>query len=196
MFVPQDSLRGRGASGNPSTPLATQRIVRTVKKAEELIACQEEIERQVAARWENAESQEPWAAQGIPAVAIDSWGSFPFILARLVDGGRQKLLVRGRNRSSEQQAAKVLEKEVTQEATKRKLPRPRVEMLGSGTIEWSNELDRCLTISGTTLYMALDGKLRTVEDVGRVAGVLTQSGLTARRTIVVVPPPVSARRQS
>lgn len=180
---------------NGETPLATRQIARTLKRAQELMAHQEEIERQVAARWETAGAVEPWAAQGIAAVNIDSWGSFPFVLARVVEGGnaRQKLLVRGRNRLTEQQTAKALEQEVAKEASSRKLPLPRVEVLGSGMMQWSRDRDRCLNISGTNLFKMVDNRLKTKEDVGRVAGALVQTGLTPGHTVLVHPKLLNGR---
>lgn len=170
-----------------ATSQATRKIAQTAKKAEELLAHQAEIERQVAERWEHAETQHPWAAQSIPAVNVDSWGAFMFILARVMDSstGRQKLLIRGRNRFTVKQAGEALEQEVCAEAMKRRLTVPRVDVLGSGRMEWCRDRDRCLLISGTTVHSALDTRLRRKEDVGRVAGALARTGLPAGHSVVV-----------
>lgn len=181
----------QGTSGTleqTTTPMASRRIAQAVRKAEQLMAHQIEIERQVAERWENThESQQPWAAQSIPAVNIDSWGSFPFILARVMDfaSGRQKLLIRGRNRFSIKQAGEAVQQEISAEALNRRLAVPKVDILGSGKIEWSRERDRCLIITGSAVHSALDTRLKRKEDVGRVAGALARTGLPALHTVIV-----------
>jgi hypothetical protein len=184
---------GQDASGTldqaTTTPMASRRIAQAVRKAEQLMAHQQEIERQVAERWESTHdsSQQPWAAQSIPAVNIDSWGSFPFILARVMDfaSGRQKLLIRGRNRFTIKQAGETLQQEVTAEALNRRLAVPKVDVLGSGKIEWSRDRDRCLIITGSAVHSALDTRLKRKEDVGRVAGALARTGLPALHTVIV-----------
>ena len=182
-----DSLsKSQGTGGMlDNTPMASRRIALAVHKAEQLMAHQEEIERQVAERWNSAE--QPWAAQSIPAVNIDSWGTFPFILARVMDmaSGRQKLLIRGRNRFQVKQAEETLLQEVTAEALNRRLSVPKIDVLGSGRIEWSRERDRCLTITGSAVHSALDTRLKRKEDVGRVAAALARTGLPALHTVIV-----------
>ena len=173
--------------GEATTPQATRHIAQAVKKAEQLMAHQAEIERQVAERWESTEAQQPWAAQSIPAVNIDSWGQFPFVLARVMDlaTGRQKLLIRGRNRFNAKQAGEALQQEVAAESVNHRLGVPRVDVLGSGNIEWSRERDRCLIITGCAVHSALDTRLKRKEDVGRVAGALARTGLPALHTVIV-----------
>lgn len=182
---------GTPGPGDATTPQATRRIAQAVRKAEELMAHQAEIERQVAERWESTEAQQPWAAQSIPAVNIDSWGQFNFILARVMDlaTGRQKLLIRGRNRFNVKQAGEALQQEVLSEAANRRLAGPRVDVLGSGNIEWSRERDRCLIITGCAVHSALDTRLKRKEDVGRVAGALARTGLPALHTVIVAEGP-------
>lgn len=182
---------GTPGPADSTTPQATRRIVQAVRKAEELMAHQAEIERQVAERWESTEAQQPWAAQSIPAVNIDSWGQFNFILARVMDlaTGRQKLLIRGRNRFNVKQAGEALQQEVLSEAANRRLAVPRVDVLGSGNIEWSRERDRCLIITGCAVHSALDTRLKRKEDVGRVAGALARTGLPALHTVIVADGP-------
>jgi hypothetical protein len=170
-----------------ATPMATRRIAQAARKAEVLMAHQVEIERQVAERWESAETQHPWAAQSIPAVNIENWGAFVFVLARAVDTstGRQKLLIRGRNRFTVKQAGDALDQEVQAEALNRRLPVPKVDVLGSGRMEWSRERDRCLIITGCAVISALDTRLKRKEDVGRVAGALARTGLPPMHTVIV-----------
>jgi Janus/Ocnus family (Ocnus) len=182
------SQGGSGTLEQTTTPMASRRIAQAVHKAEQLMAHQQEIEKKVAEQWENThESQQPWAAQSIPAVNIDSWGTFPFVLARVMDfaSGRQKLLIRGRNRFTIKQAGEALQQEVSAEALNRRLAVPKVDVLGSGKIDWSRERDRCLIITGSAVHSALDTRLKRKEDVGRVAGALARTGLPALHTVIV-----------
>ncbi len=92
---------------------ATNHLVSVARKAQVLLQQQHEIERQVDQRWEITNAAPAWIGQQISAVQIDSWGRFPFCLARLVDqGNRQKLLVFGKNSCDERQNFAALEHEV------------------------------------------------------------------------------------
>lgn len=151
---------------------------------------QQEIEREVDARWESAEAQQPWAAHAVPAVAVDSWGQFPFILARVTDRSsglkpRQKILLRGRNGLDDGRMLRTLEQELTQAAMQQRLPGARVELVGSGLMQWSTSRDRCLNIMATTLHVAVDARLQSAEDVGRIAGAMAQTGLPPMHTVKV-----------
>lgn len=89
-------------------------------------------------RWEAASGGSPWAAQHLPAVQIDSWSSFAFVLVRLSEqrSQRQKLLVRGRNGATEQQTFATTEQEAARAAIAHRLPGPRVELVACGRMEW------------------------------------------------------------
>lgn len=196
MLLVEDASLPRDASlQNESlravTPMATRSISQAVKRAEQLMAHQQEIEKKVTERWESAESQEPWAAHRIAAVKIDSWGTFPFILARVMDtvNGRQKLLIRGCNRSTVEHLSRQLRQEISQEARQQRLPVPRIDVLGSGSMEWSREREQCLNILGTALHDVIDTRLSSKDDVANVAAALTKTGLTAIHKVVVVQQP-------
>lgn len=176
-----------GTLEQTTSPTAFRHIAQAARRAEQLMAHQQEIERAVAEQWQKHESQQSWAAQSIPAVKVDSWGMFPFILARVMDSasGRQKLIIRGRNRFTIQQGGDALQQEVNAEALNRRLAVPKLDILGSGKIEWSRERDRCLIITGSAVHSALDTRLKRKEDVGRVAGALVRTGLPALHTVIV-----------
>jgi hypothetical protein len=157
---------------------ATKSILGVARKARMLQEQQVEIERQVEQRWLNVGSSTPWVAARLPALMVDSWGQFPFILAKLVDrSGRKKMLVRGKNGVEEAHLLSTLVQEVARSAQEQKLPMPQVELLGSGTMEWSKKRDRRLQISGRKLHAAGDTRLKTKADVGRLTGELAQSSL-------------------
>ncbi len=64
-------------------------------------------------RWESATAAQPWVGQHLPAVTVDSWGRFPFVLVRLLDrSNRHKVLVRGKNGAEEGTLFAQLEQEV------------------------------------------------------------------------------------
>lgn len=118
---------------------ATSAIVSVARKAQHLRRQQQEIERQVNERWEATSGGAQWVAQHLPAVQIDSWSAFPFVLVRLSEpqrSQRQKLLVRGRNGATEHQAFAAAEQEAARAAITYRLPGPRVELVASGRMEW------------------------------------------------------------
>lgn len=162
---------------------ATQHIQQIARTAQHLLKHQQEIERQVSERWSAAGGPPPPAAasailQSVPAVQLDSWGNFSFVLVRLTDRqGRQKLIVRGKNGCQEQQVFRMLEQEVASQAVQHRQSSPRLELLGSGTMEWSRDRDRCLKVNGTKLHTCTDPRLQTVADVAFLAGAVAQSSL-------------------
>eukprot|EP00887_Chlorella_sp_A99_P001564 scaffold8.g1564.t1 len=173
---------------------ATQHIQQIARTAQHLLKHQQEIERQVSERWSAAGGPAPGGGgaaaappppaaasailQSVPAVQLDSWGNFSFVLVRLTDRqGRQKLIVRGKNGCQEQQVFRMLEQEVASQAVQHRQSSPRLELLGSGTMEWSRDRDRCLKVNGTKLHTCTDPRLQTVADVAFLAGAVAQSSL-------------------
>ena len=159
---------------------ATKQVVSVARKAQHLMARQQEIEAAVERRWESAAGAAPptWVGAHLPAVQIDSWGSYPFVLARVTDrGGRQKLLVRGKNGTDEGQALATLQAEVASSAVRQRLPGPKVEMLGVGSMEWSRQRDRCLAVAGSRVTSTVDQRVKSKEDIARLVGALAQSSL-------------------
>ncbi len=65
-------------------------------------------------RWDTAANAGiSWAGQDIPAVQIDKFGKFPYILVRLSDRvAGNKLIVRGKNGRTESQLVSAVSKEV------------------------------------------------------------------------------------
>ncbi|EFN58691.1 hypothetical protein CHLNCDRAFT_140305 [Chlorella variabilis] len=147
---------------------ATTQIVSVARKAQHLRRQQQEIERKVSERWEAASSGDVWVAQHLPAVQLDSWSSFSFVLVRLSEqrSQRQKLLVRGRNGATEQQAFASAEQEAARVAVSHRLPGPRVELVASGRMEWvaaSDDQRRSLRIRASRLLppAAKDARLHS-----------------------------------
>ncbi|GAB4815393.1 hypothetical protein N2152v2_002439 [Parachlorella kessleri] len=172
---------------------ATKHIVAVARRAQQLFKQQQEIERQVEQRWESATAGQPWVGQHLAAVTMDSWGRFPYVLVRLADrSNRHKLLVRGRNGMEEAAMFAQLEQEVSRAAVQHRLPGPRLELLGSGTMEWSRERDRCLNITACKLHSLTDARLRSKGDVSKLAGALAQSSLPVSYKILVEGKPFQA----
>lgn len=84
-------------------------------------------------RWREAQAPkggELWVGALLEAVEVDDWGKFKFVLVRLRDHtGKQKLLVRGSNYSSEGKLVEALHRQVSGRAV------PSVRSLG-----WMKEM--------------------------------------------------------
>ena len=138
---------------------ATNQLRAMARTAQEMLRHQREIERQVVERWSaaGAAGAGPGSTAGagasailaaVPAVSLDSWGRFSFVLVRITDRqGRQKMCVRGKNGYSDAAIQRQLEQEVATAAVAQRSPGARLELLGSGTMEWSRERDRLLKAS-------------------------------------------------
>lgn len=123
-----------------------------------------------------------WVAQHLPAVQLDSWSSFSFVLVRLSEqrSQRQKLLVRGRNGATEQQAFASAEQEAARVAVSHRLPGPRVELVASGRMEWvaaSDDQRRSLRIRASRLLppAAKDARLHSTAGVSAVVAELVRA---------------------
>ena len=166
---------------------ATQHIQHMARTAQHLMRHQAEIERKVTERWSAASGAPAGGGGGnagilavVPAFQLDSWGKFRFVLARITDRqGRQKLLVRGSNGCEEDKVFRMLEQEVAATAVQQRQPGPRLELLGTGVMEWSRDHDSCLKVSGTKVHSFADARLQSKEDVALLAGTLAQSSLPA-----------------
>ena len=107
-------------------------------------------------------------------------GKFRWVLVRVSDrGGRQKLLVRGKNACDDRQAFSGLEQEVARVAVQHRLPGPRLEMLGQGWMEWQRDKERRLAVQANTLHSAAaqDNRLQHVKDLARMVAQLARSSL-------------------
>ena len=84
------------------------------RKAADLYQQQQAIEQLVTQRWDSAAANGGGGpVQQLPAVQIDKFGRFPFVLAKAGDRlGARKLLVRGRNGATEAQLVNSILKEV------------------------------------------------------------------------------------
>ena len=109
-------VQGRGCDFNV---LSLHRIVivwttpQVARKAADLYQQQQAIEQLVTQRWDSASNGSSWPVQQLPAVQIDMFGRFPFVLAKAGDRlGAKKLLVRGRNGATEAQLVNSILKEV------------------------------------------------------------------------------------
>ena len=111
------------------------------------------------------------------------------MLVRVSDrGGRQKLLVRGKNACDDRQAFNGLEQEVARAAVQHRLPNPRLELLGQGWMEWQRgDKERSLAVQANTLHSAAaqDARLQHVKDLGRMVAQLARSSLAGAFGITV-----------
>ena len=147
-----------------------------------------------ACRWEAASSSSPWVAQHLPAVQIDSWSSFAFVLVRLAEvrSQRQKLLVRGRNGASDTQAYASAEQEAARAEIAHRLPPPRVELVASGRMEWQAASpaagqQRMLRIRVTRLLppAAKDPRLRSISTASSAVAELARASFPSSDFAIV-----------
>ena len=145
-------------------------------------------------RWEAAAGGGPWVAQHLPAVQIDSWSAFPFVLARLSEarGQRQKLLVRGRNGASEAQAYAAVEQEAARAAVAHRLPGPRCELAACGRMEWVAPAPgqrRTLVVRVTRLLppAAKDARLHSTAAASAAVSQLARASLASAGDFLVAP---------
>ena len=94
-------------------------------------------------RWGDTKVSMAWAGSHIKAVDIDSYGQFPFILAKLVDNTKaHRLLVRGHHNSSPKELLKTLNAEVS--------PMPN---LSPRFTKWGRAVHRIAEQSGTVAIL-------------------------------------------
>lgn len=190
MLDGDDSQHDEGPLARASTDYeATRGIGAVAKKAQELLRRQREIDRDVAQQWGDTRAAGvSWAGQFLPAVGIDMYGRFAFVLLRATDiTGAQKLLVRGRAGSSHDQLLQAAKREAAQQAMKRQVPGANLETIGTGVMEWSSERDRCLNVCEGRVVKR-GGSNSTVQsdaDAARLAGALTSCSLPLNHRVTV-----------
>ncbi|KAK9843420.1 hypothetical protein WJX81_001473 [Elliptochloris bilobata] len=175
-----------GRSERPPGELgeATKGIVQVARKAADLYQQQQAIEQLVTQRWDSA-SNGGWPVQQLPAVQIDKFGRFPFVLAKAGDRlGAKKLLVRGRNGATEAQLVNGILKEVLGACAKQRLPPADVSVLGSGTMEWCRERDRLINVMAGKVVPGGDRSIQSRADVARLAAALTRASLPMQHRVV------------
>jgi hypothetical protein len=148
------------------------RMLRSSSKVETLLAYQHQIEEEAANRWKAAVSN--WVGNYLPAVKIDSWGKFSFVLCKVADEKNrfQKLILRGANRESEKAIANKTREEISSVAEMRDLDLARLDVLGTGEFAWVNKK---LEIKCLHVFAGLDQKISIKNDVVTTAAALIDS---------------------
>ncbi|GBF98655.1 hypothetical protein Rsub_11649 [Raphidocelis subcapitata] len=178
---PGSSLGGRPAGAGAGA--ATRELTATARRATQLLRAQSAAERAAEARWREAAAPpggEVWVGALLPAVEVDTWGTFRFVLVRLRDhtaDGRQKLLVRGANYASEGKLLEGLHRQVLAAAAARGVPAEPLELVGSGVMEWRRDRDRCLQLHSPLVPPRAGGRSMAPAEVLSLASVLTQQSL-------------------
>lgn len=187
LLLEEDSYTANGSLADTADLNATKQIGEMAKKAHELMQHQEEIERRVSQRWGDVSTAgDSWAGHYLPAVQVDSYGNFPFVLIKVADrSGVNKLLVRGKNLSSEPQLLQAAHKEVAQVCSTRRVPPVTTQLVGGGVMEWSRDRDRYLNVSEGRVVMGSHSSVQTKGDVARLAGALTRCSLPMHYHITV-----------
>lgn len=148
------------------------KILRSSSKVEALLAYQHQIEEEAANRWKAAISN--WVGNYLPAVKIDSWGKFSFVLCKVADEKNrfQKLILRGANRENEKVIANKTREEISSVAEMRDLDLARLDVLGTGEFAWVNQK---LEIKCLHVFAGLDQKISIKNDVVTTAAALIDS---------------------
>lgn len=157
---------------------------KAASKVEALLAYQQEIERDVSNRWK--EANETWVGNYLPAVIIDSWGTFVFILGKVADSKNryQKLLLRGGNQQNERLAVHMTREEISAEAHRRGLDWARFDVLGVGEIKWLSQRESKIAIRAVHVFAGLDDKFASKNAVVEAAAAILQSQGLGYQTIM------------
>lgn len=164
--------------------LASKELTKVASRAEKLLEYQKEIEKNVANRWKLA--SETWVGAFLPAVKVDTWGSYKFILGKVVErtGRYQKLILRGSNRHTEHQAIDAARKEVSSEIKSRRLDWARLDILGVGVIRWISQRESKVEMSCTTMFSGVDMMFRCKSDILNAASAILQSQSTSFKVVM------------
>lgn len=102
-------------------------------------------------RWSGVTPAPAWVGSSMPAVRADQFGTYVFVLARVVPcvvtglsashRQQQKLVLRGKAGLSEGRLMDALNQEVVQAMAAHSLPRVALSLLGSGTLCWGRGQD-------------------------------------------------------
>lgn len=136
----------RSPSWTSQQPSATKDLLSLAARARSLMHLQAQIESDAQARWESCGGGEAWVGASVAAVQIDRWGRFPYLVFRLTEGRRQRLLVRGSNSSGAEALAREVEEQVAAAFSGRSHGRPRVQLAGGGIMEWRQDTERHLRL--------------------------------------------------
>ena len=162
---------------------ATSSIIAVASRARSLAREQARIDQGIERQLEAAAAN--WAGASLAPAHFDTWGRFPFILAKIIDrNGRQKVVVRGKNGSDESQTTVNLTTEVNRAAVAARLPSPKIEILGSGSLYWSRSEERVLTVSCGVLRTAMDVRVQSSEDVVLICADLVRNCLPKHIAVV------------
>ncbi|GBF89057.1 hypothetical protein Rsub_01774 [Raphidocelis subcapitata] len=136
------------AAGGGRHGAATRELTAVTRRATALLQTVTDLDRAAEERWREAQAPpggELWVGALLETVEIDDWGKFKFVLVRLRDhAGRQKLVVRGANYSSEGKLLEGLHRQVVAAAAAHEVPTEPLETVGGGVMEWRRDRDRHL----------------------------------------------------
>lgn len=163
-------------------PSATSKVLAMAKRGEGLLQVQEQLETEAQARWEHAADLAGWAGAALPAVCIDKYGRFGYLLCRIAEGGaagRRRFLVRGRNGADPGVLFAELAQQVARACKDQGHPSPDLEVVGAGAMAWREDTGRHLALSPPPCrpgWTALPGIDR---DLAGLTASLVRAGLPA-----------------
>lgn len=177
------SAAGTVHNGN-AMPSATRHIMKVASRARDLLKKQAQVEADTKARLEESfAGAEVWAGALMGAVKIDMYGKFTYVILRCSDNsGRQRFLVRGRNRATQQQLLTEAQNELSDVCRRNgQCAMAMLEIVGEGRMEWRADTERHLHLS-PVLIEDSNGRVgknggTSIGDVSRLTASLVQSVL-------------------
>ena len=146
-----------------------------------------------------------WVGSSMPAVRADQFGTYVFVLARVVPcvvtglsashRQQQKLVLRGKAGLSEGRLMDALNQEVVQAMAAHSLPRVALSLLGSGTLSWGRGQDLGVRIlPGDLSLLPLASKCYVGSQAVGMAAVLAAASITSKLWTELLPSSSNARR--
>ncbi|KAK9814256.1 hypothetical protein WJX72_003015 [[Myrmecia] bisecta] len=163
---------------------ATAKVVSVARRAQELLALQADIEKEVASRWASGPAGSCWAGNFVQSVQIDTYGTFSFVVLKLSDAQRrQQFIVRGSNFQTELQMMERVKQEVQQARRIHDVLAANVEIVGVGRMTWQGDTDRHLYISPVVSHLYPSA---TARDMVSLAASLVQQSLPCHYHVKLV----------
>eukprot|EP00195_Chlamydomonas_chlamydogama_P003391 CAMPEP_0202914298 /NCGR_PEP_ID=MMETSP1392-20130828/62740_1 /ASSEMBLY_ACC=CAM_ASM_000868 /TAXON_ID=225041 /ORGANISM="Chlamydomonas chlamydogama, Strain SAG 11-48b" /LENGTH=503 /DNA_ID=CAMNT_0049605899 /DNA_START=304 /DNA_END=1814 /DNA_ORIENTATION=- len=138
---------GSQRTGGPMALEATREVASLNRRAAQLVMKQAELEQQAEARWKESftSNNDRWVGNLLETVQIDEWGSFRFLVVKVVGReGKQRILIRGQNCCTEAAIMETLNRKMMQVAALHGMLPELLQVMGGGICEWRRDRDRHL----------------------------------------------------
>ncbi|KAL6758339.1 hypothetical protein V8C86DRAFT_2600051 [Haematococcus lacustris] len=177
------SLTGRPLAGGAGMLAATREVASMNRRAVQLLAQQQELERAADERWrQSCGAADNWIGTYLNTVEIDEWGVFKFLVLRVRGRhDRQRILLRGHNYCCEASLLEDVNQKMAAISAQRGLAMEAVEVMGGGVMEWRKDRDRHVHLhSGFVSHCSMPvGRPASAAELLNLAGVLARQGLAS-----------------